>query len=351
MRSKFFLFFFKIIFSVSILLSCKSEVKEDGANTNKKKPSVKVDAFIVFAKELSKDIVVPGSLIPFEETEIHPETSGRVTEIFFREGTDISKGTVLVKLFDGDLMAQLNKLNIQLKVAEQTLGRYDALLKINGVSQQEYDQYKLSVSSLQADKQILQTNIEKTRIRAPYHGKVGLRNISLGAYVNPQTILTTIRQVNPLKLDFSVPEKYGSILKIGTKVYFSLENENKNYAATILATENNIAIDSRSLRIKARVDQSNPKLIAGTFVKVNCNLGKNNAALMIPSQAVIPKSRNKQVMLYKNGSAKIQIVKTGVRDSSMVEITSGLNVGDTILTTGLLSVKPGAAVKLNKIKN
>ncbi len=339
---------FSIIF---ILNSCSSNDKKGENKSALKKIIIKVDAFVVAAKELSQDIEVPGSLIPFEETEIHPETSGRVTEILFKEGTSISRGAILVKLFDGDLMAQYHKLNIQLKVAEQTLDRYEALLKINGVSQQEYDQYKLTVNSLQADKQILQTNIEKTRIRAPFYGRVGLRNISLGAYVNPQTSITTIRQVNLLKLDFSVPEKYGSILKIGTKVYFTIENENKKYTATILASENNIAIDSRSLRIKAKVDQSNPKLIAGTFVKVNCNLGKNAAALMIPSQAVIPKSRNKQVLLYKGGVAKIQIVKTGVRDSSMVEITSGLNVGDTILTTGLLSVKPEAPVKLNTIKN
>jgi membrane fusion protein, multidrug efflux system len=340
----------QVLLITILIVSCKSEVKEENP-TAKKKPPIKVDAFVVVAKSLSQDIEVPGSLIPFEETEIQPETSGRVTEILFNEGTSISKGAVLVKLFDGDLIAQLNKLNIQLKVAEQTLERYDALLKINGVSQQEYDQYKLSVNSLQADKQILQTNIEKNRVRAPFSGKVGLRNISLGAYINSQSIITTIRQVNPLKLDFSVPEKYGSILKVGDKVFFTLENENKNYKATIIATENNIAIDSRSLRIKARVDVTNPKLIAGSFVKVSCNLGNNNAAIMIPSQAVIPKSRNKQVLIYKNGSAAVQVVKTGIRDSSMVEITSGLKVGDTILTTGLLSLKPGSPVKLNKIKN
>ncbi len=351
MISKFISLFLRLSFCSIILLSCKSSSKEEPPKTNSKKPPIKVDAFIVTAKELSQDIEVPGSLVPFEETDIHPETSGRVTEILFKEGTNIAKGAVLIKLFDGDLMAQFNKLNIQLKVAEQTLGRYDALLKINGVSQQEYDQYKLTVNSLQADKQILQTNFEKTRVRAPFSGKVGLRNISLGAYINPQTTITTIRQVNPLKLDFSVPEKYGSILKVGTKVQFTIEDDNKNYTATILATENNIAVDSRSLRVKARVNQSNPKLIAGTFVKVNCNLGKNNAAIMIPSQAVIPKSRNKEVLVYSGGFAKIQIVKTGARDSSMVEITSGLNVGDTILTTGLLSVKLGATIKLNKIKN
>jgi len=344
--------FLKSCFFICIALSsCGKKEKALEPKLNNKKPLLKVDTFVVVAKSLSQDIEVPGSLIPFEETEIHPETSGRVTEILFREGSTVTKGTVLVKLFDGDLMAQYNKLKIQLKVAEQTLNRYDALLKINGVSQQEYDQYKLSVNSLQADMQILETNIEKTRIRAPFTGTLGLRNISLGAYINPQTIITSIRQVNQLKLDFTVPEKYSSQMKVGSVIKFSLESDNLNHTATIIATENNIASDSRSLRVKARVNQSNSKLIAGAFVKVKCNLGTNNAALMIPSEAVIPKARNKQVLLYKDGFAKVEIVKTGIRDSSMIEITSGLQIGDTILTTGLLAIKPGASVKLNKIKN
>ena len=340
-------FFICIIF----LSACGKKEKTETPKISNKKPPIKVDAYVVVPKSLSQDIQVPGSLIPFEETEIHSETSGRVTEILFKEGTTVTKGSVLVKLFDGDLMAQYNKLKIQLKVAEQTLGRYEALLKINGVSQQEYDQYKLSVNSLQADMQILETNIEKTRIRAPFNGTLGLRNISLGSYINPQTIITNIRQVNQLKLDFTVPEKYSNQMKVGSTIKFNLENDNAFYSATIIATENNIALDSRSLRVKARVNQFNSKLIAGSFVKVQCNLGTNNAALMIPSEAVIPKARNKQVLVYKDGNAKVEIVKTGIRDSSMIEITSGIHVGDTILTTGLLSIKPGSPVKLNKIKN
>ncbi len=336
---------------VLVFFSCNSKEEKVDNKQSIKKPPIKVDAYIVKATSLSQDITVPGSLIPNEQTDIYPETSGRITEIFFKEGTVVSKGAVLVKLFDGDLLAQLNKLKIQLKVAEQTLGRYDALLKINGVSQQEYDQYKLSVNSLQADMQILQTNIEKTRIRAPFNGTLGLRNISLGAYINPQTIITTIRQLNQLKLDFTVPEKYSNQMKVGSIVKFTIENGNQNFSANIIATENNISADSRSLRIKAKVNQTNSKLIAGSFVNVMCNLGKNTAALMIPSQAIVPKARNKQVLLYKSGDAKIEIVKTGIRDSSMIEITSGLIVGDTVLTTGLLSIKPGSPVKLNKIKN
>ena len=349
MKKSLFISFFKIFFFF-VLFSCNSKDKKEDKQITKK-PPLKVDAFIVVAKSLSQEIEVPGSLIPFEETDIHPEISGRVTEILFKEGTVISKGAILVKLFDADLMAQQHKLNIQLQVAEQTLSRYEALLKINGVSQQEYDQYKLIVNSLQADKQILQTNLAKTRIRAPYNGNVGLRNISLGAYINPQTIITTIRQVNQLKLDFTVAEKYSSLIKVGSTVKFSIENESENYTAKIIALENNIALDSRSLRIKAKVNHTSSKLIAGAFVKVKCNLGNNNAALMIPSQAVVPKARNKQVFVYKKGEAKVEVVKTGVRDSSMIEIISGLQVGDTILTTGLLSIKPGSPVKLNKIKN
>ena len=149
-------------------------------------------------------------------------------------------------------------------------------------------------------------------------------------------------------MEFTVPEKYGSGMKPGGKVQFTINNNEKTYNARIIATENNITEETRSLRVRAMVDKPDAQLIAGTFVKVKIELGQNNAALMIPSQAVIPKARNKQVIVYRSGLANIENVTTGIRDTSMVEITSGLKAGDTILITGLLTTKPGAKVVINK---
>jgi membrane fusion protein, multidrug efflux system len=340
-----------LLFALFTFAACKSSDKDDkkAAAGKDKKPASKVDAFIVTPTTLSQDIEMPGSLMPAEETELHAEVSGRVTGIYFNEGSSVGAGAMLVKLYDGDLQAQLSKLRIQLKVAKETLGRYEALLKIGGVSVQEIEMYKLSVSNIQADMNIVQTSIARTSLRAPFSGKLGLRNISIGAYITPATTISTLRKVSQLKMEFTVPEKYGVGMKPGGMVEFGMEDNQKTYSARIIATENNIAEETRSLRVRAVVTNADAQLIAGSFVKVKIALGENNAALMIPSQAVIPKARNKQVIVYRSGTASMETITTGIRDSSMVEITSGLKAGDTVLITGLLVTKPGAKVTLNKV--
>ena len=331
--------------------SCQSAGKEEKKSTAEKptQPALKADGYIVTPKLLSQDIEVPGSLAPYEETEIHPEVAGRVTGIYFKEGGNIGQGGLLVKLYDGDLQAQLQKLEVQLKVAEQTSERYGALLKINGVSQQEYDLNVLAANNIKADINIIKTSISKTYVKAPFSGKMGLRNISVGAYISPQTTISTLRKLSQLKLEFTVPEKYGTKMKTGGRVDFSLENNNSSYSAKIIATENNIAEDTRSLKVKAVVEKPDAQLIAGAFAKVKIPLGANDAALMIPTQAIIPQARNKKVIAVRNGMASMETVTTGTRDSAMVEITSGLKAGDTVLITGLLTTKPGTKVQLNKL--
>jgi membrane fusion protein (multidrug efflux system) len=330
--------------------SCKSDKEEKKTDAAKdKKPPSKVEAFIVTPTVLSQDIEMPGSLMPAEETELHAEVSGRVTGIYFNEGSNVGQGSLIVKLYDGDLQAQLSKLRIQLKVAKETLGRYEALLKIGGVSVQEIEMYKLSVHNIQADMNIVQTSIARTSLRAPFSGKLGLRNISIGAYITPATTISTLRKVSQLKLEFTVPEKYGTGMKPGGQVQFGMENNDKTYSAKIIATENNIAEATRSLSVRAVVTNADAQLIAGAFVKVKIALGENNAALMIPSQAVIPKARNKQVIVYRSGIANMETITTGIRDSSMVEITSGLKAGDTVLITGLLTTRQGSKVIISKV--
>lgn len=354
MRKVLKLSFALLVMLPQVFTACKSSGNDDKKPIPAKPlqlPS-KSDGYIVTPKLLSQEIEVPGSLLPFEETEIRPEVSGRVTGIYFTEGSTIAQGGMIVKLYDGDLQAQLQKLQVQLKVAEQTAARYEALLKINGVSQQEYDLNVLAVNNIKADINIIRTSISKTSVRAPFSGKMGLRNISVGAYISPQTTISTLRQVNQLKLEFTVPEKYGSGMKNGNLVNFTLENNRSPYSAKVIATENNITENSRSLKVKAVVSKPDAQLIAGSFAKVLIPLGKNDSALMIPTQAVIPQARIKQVIALKNGQATMVTITTGTRDSAMVEITSGLKSGDTVLITGLLTTKPGSTVLLNKlIKN
>ena len=331
------------------IFSC-SEVKE---KTEKPKPTTpkdtKADVYIVAPQTLSQDIEVAGSLLAAEEVELHPEISGRVTDVLFKEGGNVSQGSVLLKLYDADLQAQLQKLLVQLATAEQTAGRFAALLKINGVSQQEYDLNVLAVNNIKSDINIVRTNISKTSLRAPFSGKVGITPISKGAYVTPQTVITSLRRLTQLKLEFTVPEKYGQSMKNGNEVQFTVENNTSVFDAKIIATENTIAEDTRSLKVKALVKKKDSSMIAGGFIKVKIPLGKNDSALMIPTQAIIPRARGKEIVVLKNGKASMIPVITGYRGTTQVEITEGIKSGDTVLLTGLLSIKQGNKVKINKI--
>lgn len=348
---------------VFFLSSCGGKESKDAAKGPsggpQKQPPLAVDAMIASTKAISADIEIPGSLMANETTEIHPETSGRLVFLNVKEGTVVGKGTLLAKLYDGDLQArlkslsvQLQKSEIQLKIAQQTEDRSAKLLKIQGISQQDYDLTLLQVNNIMADMGVIQAqmgeiraNMTKLNVYAPYSGKLGLKNISPGAFVTPATIITTISQVNQLKLQFNVPEKYGAQIKKGQDVSFSIDGSNTNFSATVLATEDAIEENTRSLAVRALVKDKGDELIPGAFAKVRIELGKNENALMIPNSCIVPQGRKKLIFLAKGNKAVSAEITTGVRDSTNIEVLTGLTKGDTVITSGLLFVKPDADIK------
>jgi membrane fusion protein (multidrug efflux system) len=299
---------------------------------------------------LNREITSPGSIQSEENTNLQPEISGRITGIYFKEGYVVSHGALLVKLNDADLKAQRSKLEVQLKIAEASERRQKDLLAVNGTSQQEYDLATLAVSNIKADLDLNAVSLSKTEIRAPFTGKIGLRNISLGAYVTPGTILSNIAQISSLKIEFNVLEKYAQELKIGKIVHFRTESSTQVYQARITAFENALTNDTRQLRIRAQVIKPDNRLTPGSFISVIFGVGSQAPAIMIPSQAVIPQARDKKLIVYKNGIATFITVTTGYRDSSRVEILQGIKEGDTVLTTGLLTIRPNSKITV-KITN
>lgn len=338
---------------ISLATACSSKAKKEAAAAAGRPsgpPVSQVDGYVVKTTPLADNLELPGSIIANEETAINPEISGRLTYLNNAEGRTVGKGTLLAKIYDGDLVAQLNKLRVQVQVAEQTSKRYNELLKINGISQQEADMARLDINNLNADINIVRSNIMRTEIRAPFSGTLGLKQISPGAYVTPQTVITTIRQNSQLKLDFTLPEKYSNKVKIGQLIGFTSEGNTKSYNAKITATESGVSQDNRSLMVRSVVTNNDGKLLPGQFVKVKTTFDPDPDAIMIPSQAVIPQARGKKVAVYRNGIAKFEDIVTGARDSASVQVTNGLKVGDTIIITGLMSLKPDGKVKLGKIK-
>jgi membrane fusion protein (multidrug efflux system) len=328
--------------------SKKAEARAGGRNARNTGP-LEVEGFRVEPASISDNIEVPGSLLPAEQTQIRAEVNGRVVALNLTEGNTVRRGALLVKLFDGDLQAQLKKLQVQLQIAQKTEERQRKLLDINGISQQEYELTALNTDNLEADIQSTRIAIDKTEIRAPYAGTLGLRNISLGTFISPSDVITTLRQVNVLKLEFAIPEKYAATLQRGAKVGFRVEAGRTDHTATVLATENSVDAATRTLRVKALVDAQHRELVPGSFATVNLQLGRNNEALMVPTQAIIPQARNKQLIVYKGDSVRFTTVVTGIRDSSFVQVLSGIAAGDTVITTGIMAIRPGSKINLVKV--
>lgn len=344
----------KYISLLSLLLlfaAChSSDKKADGAAPAAKSGlSVSaVEGFIAKPSVLTENVTASGSILAAEETELHPEASGRVVRLNLPEGRSVRKGDLLLKIFDEDLKSQLRKLETQIKQAEITEQRLADLLKVKGVSQQEYDLAVLQTQTLRSEMELTKINIDKTELRAPYDGIIGLRNISPGAYVTPATAVTVLRSTSALKLDFSVPEKYSRLLRSGQTVTFKVEGSAADYTAVVQATEQSIQADSRNLRVRALV-RNGKGLLPGAFAEVNLALGEKQQALLIPNQAVIPQARDKKVIVSKGGKAQFVTVKTGIRQAGMIEITEGLQMGDTICTTGILFLRPGSDVTFSKV--
>ena len=345
--------FTPIIFSaVTLVSSCGGkDGASPAADRSRQTGPLSVDAFIVKPSSVSEAVQVPGSLLPFEETQIRPEVGGRIVELNIKEGTVVKKGTLLVKLFDGDLQAQLRKLKVQLQIAEKTEERNRELLKISGISQQEYDLANLGVENLRADIESTEIEISKTVIRAPYTGKLGLKNVSLGAFIAPTDIIANIRQVDKLKLEFAIPEKYANEIGPGYEVSFRVDGGDKAHTAQVMATESSVDQNTRTLKIRAVVDGRDKELVPGIFAKINLQLGKDDDALLVPTQAVMPTARNKQVIVVRGDSVAFMVVETGIRDSAYVQVLTGIQAGDTVVTSGLMAIRPNAKVKITNLKS
>ena len=322
---------------------------KDKKKEGKEKAQKKVTAYIVKPSLLVTEISVSGSLLAYDEVELKNEVAGRVVMINLPEGKSVKKGTLLVKLFDEDLQSTLKKQEAQLAIQQQIYKRQSELLKVNGISQNDYDQTGLQLNSLKADIEVQKTLIRKTEIRAPFDGVIGLRAVSVGAIVTPSTLMTTIRTDNKIKLDFSVPEKYSSVIHSGMKVDFSMNNADNKYNATVIATEKGIDTATRNLKVRAMVNSHSTELISGAYANVTLRLGENKNALLIPSNSLIPQEESKTVIVARNGKAHFVVVKTGTRQPTNIEITDGIQVGDTIITSGLQFLKEDSKLSYSTV--
>lgn len=332
--------------TITLFFSCKEKKKSP---MNRGNQPVIVDVIVAKPDTISSVIEVNGTVVPNEYVELHPEISGRITYLNVPEGSYVQQGTVLARINDADLRAQLNKSKVQLELAQKTEERLRKLLDIKGLNQADYDAAVNQVSSLQADIAYTQAQIDKTYIKAPFSGVVGLRQVSPGAFVSPANVIASIQQLDKVKIDFTVPEAYSNTIKKGAAVNIRTDaTQSKKDKAIILATEPAANINTRNLKVRAVLQSA--KATPGAFVKVVLSSDADKKAIMVPTNAIIPDAKNDQVVLVKNGKATFTDVQTGLRTSSTIEITKGVNLGDTVVVTGVLFAKPDAKVTVGKVQ-
>jgi len=315
----------------------------------KEAPPTVVDVIVAGTQGLTNTVEANGNIVANEYVELHPEISGRITYLNVPEGHTIAQGTVIARINDADLQAQLSKSKVQLDLAQKTEERYKQLLNVNGINQADYDNALNQVNSLKADIQYTQTLIDKTVIKAPFSGIVGLRQVSPGAFVTAANIIATIQQVSKVKIDFTIPEEYSNLIKKGSLVDVEVDAAQQlRKKAVVIATEPQVNQSTRNLKIRAilREGTANP----GAFVKVFVDAGGNKKAIMIPTNSIIPEDKNNQVILVKNGKASFVNVKTGMRESNNVEVVSGIQAGDSVVVTGVLFARPKSVLKVRSVK-
>lgn len=338
--------FFLLISTIAVA-GCKS--KKQVPQAPPPSPPTQVDVIIAAGESVSSIIEVNGTVVANESAELRPEISGRLTYLDVPEGKLVQQGAVLARINSADLQAQISKAKVQLELAQQTEERLRKLLDIRGVNQADYDAALNNVNGLKADITYTEALIDKTVIRAPFTGVIGLRQVSPGAYVTPTNIIATIQQVSKLKIDFTLPEAYASYVQRGTYVDVLIdEASGKKEKALIIATEPQVDLNTRNLKVRATLESSaaNP----GSFVKVYVVSGKDHKSVMVPTNAIIPDAMNKKVVIVKNGKAAFVNIETGVRREGAIEVTKGLQPGDSIVVSGVLFARPDAPVKINAVK-
>ena len=345
MKAKYLLPAIAIILLALVLIKLYTHKNDASSTTSTAAPIVPVEFFILKDTLISFPVRTMGSIRSNEVVDIVGEISRRVTGIGFKEGSLVSKGTVLFTLDDTELQAELRKVESRLTLARETEKRNRQLYGSGGVTLQQLDESRVNREELEAEIDYLNAQIGKTKIRAPFSGKTGLRQVSEGALVSPGAVLTRLEDISRLKLDFTVPEKYAPVVRPGMQLSFTAEGCTGSFTATVEATETSVNTGNANLLVRAVIGKEGKDLIPGLSADVSLKLDKSGQGRYVPTVALIPTTKGYAVYRIHNNQVERVPVKEGLRSASMVEILEGLQPGDTVAATNLMKLKPGSAVK------
>jgi membrane fusion protein (multidrug efflux system) len=327
--------------------SDQPEVPIQGSEASRRE--LPVSATILTPQTLNNMFRITGVLLPDEEVDLTFESPGKITHIYFREGTFVEEGTLLAKVNDEPLQAELKKLEAQLPLAEDRLYRQQTLLEKDAISQETYQSVFTQLETLKADIELVKARIRQTELRAPFSGIIGLRQVSEGAYASPTVVVTTLTKISPLKIEFSITQNFVNLIRPGTEIEFTVENDLEVYNASVYAVEPRLDEQTFSLFARARYENADGKIKPGQSASIRIKLDQIDNAIVIPSIATVKEMGRDIVYVYEGGKAKEVEIMTGMRTASSVEVVSGLAAGDTLLTTGVMQLRTGMPVRIDRM--
>ncbi|MBW6535380.1 MAG: efflux RND transporter periplasmic adaptor subunit [Mariniphaga sp.] len=305
--------------------------------------------YVLVPTKMNEMIYSTGSLLPDEEVDLAFETSGKVVGLYFEEGRKVKKGELMAKINDRPLQAQLLKLQAQKKLVEEREFRQRQLLDRDAISRESYDQVATELQSIEADIMLIEARIAETELRAPFAGIVGLRMISEGAFATTQTKIVRLVKTRPLKIEFSIPERYAGEVTPGFSISFDVDGIQKSFEAQVYAIDPKVDMNTRTIVARALYPNTNEELKPGRFASVRARLSEIENAVSIPTEALIPEMEGEKVFIMSNGKARERKVTTGLRTESHIQIRTGLNFGDTLLTTATLQLRDDLPVQLDTL--
>lgn len=309
-------------------------------------PPLVVEVTQVRPQPLRDTLSATGSLLAREWVSLQAERAGVIRGIHFEEGQPVRSGQLLVAIDDSELRAQFKRARAQLDLATAIERRDRQLLETGGlVSQIEYDRSLASLNIAGAEVALIEAQLAKTRIVAPFDGIAGLRQVSPGAYLTPGAPVASLRDISSLRLDFSLPERYRNYIRTGQNVTFRIAGEPDTFQATLLAIEPSVDLNTRSLQIRAIAPNEGQRLLPGSFAQVEVPIAEIPDALLIPPIALIPGLEQQTVFVHRDGQVEARLVETGLRTADAVQILAGLQPGDEVAVTGILQLRHGQRVQ------
>lgn len=327
-----------------IFVACGDSDSGNSQNAGGSGRSLQAEVILTVPENIRESFHTTGTLIPAEEVSIKSEIAGRLVSIHFEEGQWVSKGTLLFSIDDRDYQAELARIHVQLELARKEKQRNEQLFRDQAVSQEAMDASIGKVAELESQAQLLEVRISRCRVSAPFPGKLGLRKVSPGAFVAVGQELVDLAQTNPIKVEFEVPEKLSRQVSDGMTIHVVVEESRDTFEAKVYAADSKIDAGSRNLRLRAVAENSQSRLVPGTFVKVLLELAEIKDAIMLPTEAVVPELNAEKVFVVEGGKVATRVIRTGIRTENRIQVIDGLKAGDSVMITGILQAREGMPV-------